>query len=80
MAYRVTHHRIDSDHSNAYTVWRSLGSPQDPTEDELATIKARQGLEELEPARSLAAAAGSLSVDITLPLPSASLLIFTPQN
>ncbi len=79
-AYQISHYRIDSDHSNSHTVWKSLNSPQDPTEDELATIKARQGLEEFEPATSVSAANGSLSVDVSLPLPSASLLIFTPLS
>ena len=60
-AYEISHYRIDADHSNAYTVWKSLNSPQDPTDEELAAIKARQGLEEFEPARSESTADGTLS-------------------
>jgi xylan 1,4-beta-xylosidase len=78
--YQLSHYRIDHDHSNSYTVWKSLSSPQDPTEDELAKIKSRQGLEEFEPTRTVTADNGVLSVDVSLPLPSASLLIFTPQS
>ena len=79
-SFQLSHYRIDQNHSNSYTVWKSLNSPQDPTEDELATIKSRQGLESFEPAKTVKANHGALSVDISLPLPSVSLLIFTPQN
>jgi xylan 1,4-beta-xylosidase len=78
--YEVSHYRIDADHSNAYTVWKSLNSPQDPTDEELAAIKARQGLEVFEPARSEATADGALSLDVSLPLPSVSLLILRRQS
>jgi xylan 1,4-beta-xylosidase len=76
-SYRLRHLRIDADHSNSFTVWQQLGSPQDPTAEQLATIHDRQGLEEFEPERRVEID-GDLSVDISLPLPSASLLIVEP--
>jgi xylan 1,4-beta-xylosidase len=79
-SYQLTHYRIDHDHSNSYTVWKSLNSPQDPTEDELAKIRNRQGLEEFERTKTVEANNGALSMDVSLPLPSASLLILTPQR
>jgi len=78
--YTLNHYRIDMNHSNSYTIWRSLGSPQDPTETELAEIKRRQRLEELEPATTMQSTSGELSVDTSLPLPAASLLMFTPES
>jgi xylan 1,4-beta-xylosidase len=78
--YTLRHYRIDMNHSNSYTIWKSLGSPQDPTEMELAEIKRRQGLEELEPATTMQSTSGNLSVDTSLPLPAASLLMFTPET
>lgn len=78
-AYTLRHFRIDADHSNAHTVWASLGSPQDPSEDQLSTIKQRQGLEELEPPRDLEPTDGSVSLQVTLPLPSVSLLVLEPK-
>jgi xylan 1,4-beta-xylosidase len=77
-SYRVRHYRIDAEHSNSHTIWRSLGSPQDPTGEELAQITARQGLEELEPARTVEAESGSVALDVSLPLPAASLLVLEP--
>jgi xylan 1,4-beta-xylosidase len=78
-AYTLQHFRIDADHSNAHTVWQAQGSPQDPTEEQLAAIKARQGLEELEPSSSVDASGSSVSLQVTLPLPAASLLLLTPN-
>nr|WP_294692426.1 glycoside hydrolase [uncultured Friedmanniella sp.] len=77
-AYLVRHFRIDATHSNAHTVWRSVGSPQDPSADQLAAIRDRQGLEELEPPRRSSPAGGSLSWPVSLPLPSVSLLVLEP--
>lgn len=77
--YKLEHFRIDADHSNSYTAWKSVGAPQNPTEDELATIKSRQGLEELEPARTVRATSGIVALDLRLPLPAASLLIISPS-
>ncbi len=70
----VVEWRIDADHSNSYTRWREAGSPSAPTPEDLAAIKSRQGLEMLEPERDVDVAAGSLDLELWLPLPSVSLL------
>ena len=77
--YTLQHFRIDSTHSNAHTVWRDLGSSQDPTEEELNVIKARQGLETFEPARDVSPDQGTLALSLDLPLPSVSLLVLEPK-
>jgi xylan 1,4-beta-xylosidase len=77
--YTLQHFRIDATHSNAHTVWRDLGSSQDPTEDELVAIKARQGLETFEPARDVRPDDGTLTLALDLPLPSVSLLVLEPK-
>ena len=41
----VTHYRIDDEHSNAYTMWKAMGSPQSPTAEQYATLQDRAGLE-----------------------------------
>ena len=75
---RVSHWRIDAAHSNSHTVWRALGAPQDPSPDELRAIEQRQGLEELEPERTVAVRDSAATPEITLPLPSVSLLVVRP--
>ncbi len=41
----VTQYRIDETHSNAYTVWKAMGSPAHPTAEQTAQLRARAGLE-----------------------------------
>lgn len=48
---RVIHYRIDGSHSNAHTRWLALGSPQKPTAEVVAELRAAAELELLEPAR-----------------------------
>lgn len=78
--YELSHYRIDERHSNAHTVWKDLGSPQDPTPHELDAIRARQGLEQLEEPRELAPTAGAVRIQLELPLESVSLVILTPSK
>jgi xylan 1,4-beta-xylosidase len=33
-------YRIDQSHSNSYTVWKAMGSPQNPTSEQIAALKA----------------------------------------
>jgi xylan 1,4-beta-xylosidase len=35
----LQHYRIDETHSNSYTVWNKLGSPQSPTAEQYAQLK-----------------------------------------
>jgi xylan 1,4-beta-xylosidase len=35
----VRHYRIDQDHSNAFTAWKKLGSPQQPTPEQYAQLE-----------------------------------------
>lgn len=41
----VMEFRIDHDHSNAYTAWLNMGSPQQPSTEQLAELQRRGGLE-----------------------------------
>jgi xylan 1,4-beta-xylosidase len=72
---RVTHYRIDDSHSNAYTRWLALGSPQNPGAEALAQLKAAMQLQMLEPARLVEVADGSVSLDFELPRFGLSLII-----
>ena len=43
----LTHYRIDSEHSNSYEVWKKMGSPQNPTDDQIAKLEKAGRLETL---------------------------------
>jgi xylan 1,4-beta-xylosidase len=48
---QVRHYRIDGTHSNAYTVWKQMGSPQQPTPAQYAALEAAGQLQLLESPR-----------------------------
>jgi xylan 1,4-beta-xylosidase len=70
----VRHYRIDRDHSNAYTAWQALGSPQHPTAGQFRQLEAAGHLALLESPRWVAVQAGTLSLDFDLPRPGLSLV------
>lgn len=45
---KLTHWRIDEDHSNAYTHFKRMGSPHTLTEKQRSALSARMGLETME--------------------------------
>ena len=71
---RLTHYRIDDTHSNAYTVWKAMGSPQAPTPAQFAELKAKDGLQLLESPRWLPSANGVIEVATDMPRHAVSLL------
>ena len=71
----VTHYRIDETHSNAYTVWKGMGSPQTPTAEQYAELQSRDGLELLGSPVWTDAVGGTIAVRTEMPRESVSLLI-----
>lgn len=63
----LEHFRIDERHSNAYTVWKEMGSPQQPTPEQYARLEAAGHLELLESPQWVAARAGKVRVEFSLP-------------
>lgn len=70
----VRHWPIDDRHSNAYTAWQGMGRPQDPTPEQLNTLRTRQGLEEGAAVTATPNPDGSLTLTLSLPLHALSLL------
>jgi xylan 1,4-beta-xylosidase len=70
----VKHFRIDETHSNAYTVWKQMGSPQKPTPDQYARLEAAGQLELLDSPRWAPAGKGALRLEFPLPRQGVSLL------
>jgi xylan 1,4-beta-xylosidase len=71
---QMQHYRIDNDHSNAYTLWKQLGSPQQPTPEQYARLEAAGQLQLLTSPAFLHAKSGALSLDFDLPRHGVSLL------
>ena len=63
---RVREWRIDDTHSNAYTVWKVMGSPAHPDAEQTAELEAAGQLQEIRAVRAVAAKDGSVELEATL--------------
>jgi xylan 1,4-beta-xylosidase len=77
-AKKVTlhHYRIDETHSNAWTAWKKMGSPQQPAPEQYKALEAAGQLQELKPAASINIAKQT-NLDFRLPRQGLSLLQLT---
>jgi xylan 1,4-beta-xylosidase len=73
----LEHFRIDDTHSNAYTVWLAMGSPQSPTPGQYAQLKAAGELQLLDSPQWLEVSGGRVTIPVTLPRQATSLLHLT---
>jgi xylan 1,4-beta-xylosidase len=70
----LEHYRVDDTHSNAYTVWKAMGSPQQPTTQQYADLQAAGQLELLTSPVWLDVVNGKIKVATDLPHDGTSLL------
>lgn len=70
----LQHYRIDDTHSNSYTVWKQMGSPQSPTPEQYAKLQAAGQLELLTSPKWLDVSNGQVVIDTNLPRQATSLL------
>ena len=70
----LTHFRIDGDHSNSYSVWKSMGSPQLPTPAQYAQLEKAGQLAQLEAPKRVDVKDGRVVVTFTLPRQGVSLV------
>ena len=69
----LRHYRIDETHSNAWTAWKNMGSPQQPTPEQYKTLEAAGQLQELKPPAAVTIAA-PMKLDLQLPRQAISLV------
>ena len=70
----VEHYRIDDSHSNAYTVWQQMGSPQKPTDAQYAQLEAAGQLQLLRSPEWMPLKDGKLQLAFALPRQGVSLV------
>ncbi|WP_238398586.1 beta-xylosidase [Edaphobacter sp. 12200R-103] len=73
----IEHFRIDDTHSNAYTVWKAMGSPQQPTTEQYEQLKAQAGLQLLTSPAWMDVTGGKLTLKTELPRQGISLVKIT---
>jgi len=72
---RLTHYRIDDQHSNAYAEWKRMGSPIAPNGDQYAQLVRAGQLTTLGPPESVAVKDGGVALMFSLPRQGVSLLV-----
>jgi xylan 1,4-beta-xylosidase len=70
----LEHYRLDDSHSNAYTVWQRMGSPQHPTTKQYAELKAAGQLQLLTSPEWLDVSNGRVKVATDMPRQGISLM------
>ena len=70
----LEHYRIDDTHSNSYTVWKAMDSPQAPTPEQYAQMKAAGQLELLTSPVWLDVSNGRVTIATNLPREATSLM------
>ena len=73
----LQHFRIDESHSNAYTTWQRMGSPQHPDSEQYAELQAAGQLQLLTSPQWLVVTAGQVEIGTEMPREAISLLHIT---
>lgn len=71
---RMTHYRIDQEHSNPFTLWEAIGSPQNPTDAQVVKLKAAGQLQLLTPPGWVATHGRRAELSFPLPRQAVSLI------
>ncbi len=71
----VTEYRVDETHSNSYTAWKNMGSPQQPTAKQIAILEKAGQLQTIGKPAQLKVKAGSVNINVSLPQQGVSLLV-----
>jgi xylan 1,4-beta-xylosidase len=70
----LTEYRIDDEHSNSYEVWKKMGSPQNPTKEQVAILDKSGQLKTIGAAKKMKVIKGVLNVKLSLSRQAVSLL------
>ena len=70
----LRHYRIDETHSNSWTAWKKMGSPDQPSLEQYAALEAAGELQQLDSPQWITVRDGGAKLHLTLPRQSVSLL------
>lgn len=73
----LTRYVIDQEHSNAYTVWKKMGSPMEPTADEYKILETAGQLQKVSSAKYITPIKGEAKIDFDLERQGTTLLKIT---
>ncbi len=70
---KIVEYRIDETHSNAYTLWKKMGSPQNPTSTQIDSLEQAGKLQQFNNTKSFDIKNGALKLNTALPRQAVSL-------
>jgi xylan 1,4-beta-xylosidase len=70
------HYRIDDEHSNSYEAWKKIGSPQNPSAEQVAQLERAGQLQLYTSPQWIENKNGKATVKIELPRQAVSMLKF----
>jgi xylan 1,4-beta-xylosidase len=70
----IRHYRIDQEHSNSYSVWKAMNSPQKPTPEQYARLEAAGQLQMLGSPAWMPTDGGQVKLGFALPRQGVSLI------
>lgn len=73
----VVEYRIDSQHSNSFETWKRMGSPPNPSREQIVELEQAGKLAELQKPPSVMIEHGAAVIPLHLPRQAVSLLVFT---
>jgi len=74
MRVLLRHYRIDETHSNAWTAWKAMGSPQHPSPEQYVSLESAGQLQLADSPRWLDVRAGAANLEFSLPRQAVSLM------
>jgi xylan 1,4-beta-xylosidase len=72
---RMKHYRIDNNHSNAYSKWLAMGSPQNPTKEQHRILQDAGQLTMMEPSAAISVEEGKAVIGFALPIHAVSMIV-----
>ena len=70
----LKHYRIDQEHSNSFTAWKKMGSPQDPSSQQITELEKAGQLQMVSAPEQVKLNKGEANIQFILPRQGVSLL------
>jgi len=72
---KLTEYRIDETHSNSFSAWKKMGSPDQPTPEQYAELEKAGQLQKADRPATIAVDQGTTKLTLTLPRQSVSMVV-----
>jgi xylan 1,4-beta-xylosidase len=79
-SYSLKHYRIDSQHSNAATLWEDMGQPANPSVSQVAQLESDSQLQLLDEPSQITTQNGQVTIRLSIPYNSMSLVILGEES